>query len=355
MAIVGRMSRIPLLVMMLLPFASFADPAVKVYDFSGDTIEGARLAPADPKSYPEIWAHVRKGELARARDEFATALARRKEVALVRGWLTTSVLAGDEPGRVVAALDPARFTADERVANIETLCDLYVRFGEPAHQRACRTLLVAMPGVGARSLLKLHRASAMGAAATRDWKTFDVEIDAMLDAAARAGTAEHRDAAELVGQLARAYHIEFEQLGDRSAGAVAKALYTRALNVVADDETRKLAAALDAALGERPGNAAATGSLDKGMIRRYIKRRFHEAEACFERALVTDGDTGGTAKLRLTISTSGTVANVAIVERDPKIAKVADCVAARARTWTFPAGDATVNVFYPITFRAEPA
>jgi tRNA A-37 threonylcarbamoyl transferase component Bud32/ketosteroid isomerase-like protein len=97
------------------------------------------------------------------------------------------------------------------------------------------------------------------------------------------------------------------------------------------------------------GSAAATGDLDKGVIRRYIYRYAQRIQYCYEKALVSSPGLEGTVTTQFTISGNGTV--VAASAKGVS-ADVANCVADVIKGIEFPkpAGGGIVNVTFPFTF-----
>ena len=98
------------------------------------------------------------------------------------------------------------------------------------------------------------------------------------------------------------------------------------------------------------GTATATGSLDKNVIRRYIRRKARVFRYCYEKELVVKPSLKGTIQLKLIISPSGSVLNATASGLGNK--KVESCVAQKARRIQFPKPkDGNVVVRMPLTFR----
>lgn len=100
----------------------------------------------------------------------------------------------------------------------------------------------------------------------------------------------------------------------------------------------------------RIGNAVVVGSLDKNIVRRYIRRKLPRIKYCYEKQLLVKPGIAGTVNAKFQISPQGMVKNSKAggVHR-----KVADCVAGVIKTIKFPKpkeGD-TVRVRYPFTFK----
>jgi tetratricopeptide (TPR) repeat protein len=91
------------------------------------------------------------------------------------------------------------------------------------------------------------------------------------------------------------------------------------------------------------------GSLDRNIIRRYVKRNIAKISYCYERQLLGNPRLEGTMQTRFTIGTTGRVLAVTVTGIDEE---VATCVASVIRSIEFPpVGDSTVIVNYPFTFR----
>jgi serine/threonine-protein kinase len=98
------------------------------------------------------------------------------------------------------------------------------------------------------------------------------------------------------------------------------------------------------------GTPAATGDLDKALIRRGIKQKIQNVRSCYEKALVKQPTLQGTVMVQFTIGPSGTVVSAQATGLDPA---VSTCVANVVKQMTFPkpTGGGVVNVNYPFAFR----
>ena len=91
------------------------------------------------------------------------------------------------------------------------------------------------------------------------------------------------------------------------------------------------------------------GSLDKMIIKRYIKRRLNEISYCYERELLAKPTLEGTLATQFLIAAGGKVQSVAATGVDEKVAK---CVADVIKTIEFPTVvEGFVQVNYPFHFR----
>lgn len=99
------------------------------------------------------------------------------------------------------------------------------------------------------------------------------------------------------------------------------------------------------------------GALDKEDIRTVVRSRIADVRGCYNRGLARDPRLTGRVTVQFTIGSAGTVmASVVQASTLPTEASaVADCIAAVARHWQFPApeGGGSVVVSYP--FVLEPA
>ena len=101
------------------------------------------------------------------------------------------------------------------------------------------------------------------------------------------------------------------------------------------------------------GDAAATGELDKNIIRRFVRRNLARIQACYEKQLLAQPTLEGTVTLKFRIAADGKVASAEASGLDTK---VASCVADVIESLAFPApkGGGAVDVTYPFTFRPVP-
>ncbi|HUS63270.1 MAG TPA: AgmX/PglI C-terminal domain-containing protein [Kofleriaceae bacterium] len=100
----------------------------------------------------------------------------------------------------------------------------------------------------------------------------------------------------------------------------------------------------------RIGNADATGSLDKNIIRRYIRRKLPAIRYCYEKQLLVKPKLAGTVKASFVIAETG---NVVVSSADGMDGDVSRCIATAIKSIEFPKpkGGGVVKVNYPFTFR----
>ena len=100
------------------------------------------------------------------------------------------------------------------------------------------------------------------------------------------------------------------------------------------------------------GKANATGSLDKEIIRRYIRRHLGRIKHCYEKQLLVKPGLKGTVVVRFHISPAGTVLNV---KADGFDNAVTSCVATAIKRITFPKprDGGMVQVRYPFAFNVD--
>ena len=106
----------------------------------------------------------------------------------------------------------------------------------------------------------------------------------------------------------------------------------------------------------RMGATTATGSLDKNIIRRYIRRKVPAIRNCYAKELRVKPKLQGSVTMQLTIGPSGAVVNATVRGLGNK--KVESCIARTARQIRFPKpkGGNNVIVRMPFVFRpGEPA
>jgi hypothetical protein len=94
----------------------------------------------------------------------------------------------------------------------------------------------------------------------------------------------------------------------------------------------------------------AAGSLDKPIIRRYIRRQLNQIQYCYEKRLMSRPSLAGTLTVHFTISGDGPV--VAATANGLDDAEVEACVAGVIKAIEFPRpdGGGTVQVNYPFEF-----
>jgi len=97
------------------------------------------------------------------------------------------------------------------------------------------------------------------------------------------------------------------------------------------------------------------GSIDRAIIRRYLRRNLQRLQYCYEKELLAKPAIAGAISVRFLIGPTGTVGEATATGVDPE---VSTCVADVIKSIRFPAGGAPVMIVYPITFRsagADPA
>lgn len=98
--------------------------------------------------------------------------------------------------------------------------------------------------------------------------------------------------------------------------------------------------------------AETESAIPRDAIRRVVRRHLPEVTRCYEHALETSPDLRARVVASITIDATGAVRDATIADSpDPELET---CLAARIRTWTFPApeGGGVVLVHYP--FVLEP-
>jgi hypothetical protein len=98
------------------------------------------------------------------------------------------------------------------------------------------------------------------------------------------------------------------------------------------------------------GRPNAQGDLDKGIIRRTVKKALPEIQVCYEKALAKQPDLAGTVQTQFFITPKGTVKEASASGVDDEVAK---CVAQVIKKLEFPkpVGGGGVQVNYPFTMR----
>jgi hypothetical protein len=99
------------------------------------------------------------------------------------------------------------------------------------------------------------------------------------------------------------------------------------------------------------GTPSTVGSLDKAIIRRYIKRNIQKIQYCYEKELLAKPDLAGTVKAEFFITPDGYVDSSTASGMDDE---VASCVAQVIQVIEFPKpkGGGGVQVNYPFIFRS---
>jgi Ca-activated chloride channel family protein len=101
----------------------------------------------------------------------------------------------------------------------------------------------------------------------------------------------------------------------------------------------------------RIGAAVVRGSLDKAIIRRYIRKRLPAVKHCYEKQLTREPELEGTVTVKFVINAQGKVTSVVVKGLGNET--VEKCVGSAIKSIEFPAtGDGSiVQVSYPFVFR----
>jgi TonB family protein len=103
------------------------------------------------------------------------------------------------------------------------------------------------------------------------------------------------------------------------------------------------------------GTAEVTGSLDKELIRRIIRRHINEIKFCQEREVVRGRPGRGRVLLRFTIGPEGSVLQSIVQSSTVGNPAIEQCMAQAVRRWEFPKprGGGIVSVVYPFVLTAD--
>ena len=104
-----------------------------------------------------------------------------------------------------------------------------------------------------------------------------------------------------------------------------------------------------------PGRPVVSGSLDREIIRRVIRRHRREIKYCYERELIKNKSLAGKVIVSFTISGTGAVVAASAKGGTLGNAAVSSCVASKVRRWSFPEpnGGGIVRVTYPFVFAPQ--
>jgi pSer/pThr/pTyr-binding forkhead associated (FHA) protein len=104
-----------------------------------------------------------------------------------------------------------------------------------------------------------------------------------------------------------------------------------------------------------PGRPVVTGSLDKEIIRRVIRKHRREIAFCYEKELQKNKNLAGRIKVKFTISGTGDVIAAMVRSSTLKNRAVESCVTSKIRRWVFPEpkGGGIVVVNYPFNFSRQ--
>ncbi len=103
------------------------------------------------------------------------------------------------------------------------------------------------------------------------------------------------------------------------------------------------------------GRARVRGALDKGIIRRIIRRHINEVKYCYQKELQARPDLHGRVVVQFTISPTGQVVSSVVQSSTMGNRQVETCIAMAVRRWLFPKpkGGGIVIVTYPFRMRTS--
>ncbi|MGM0556875.1 MAG: AgmX/PglI C-terminal domain-containing protein [Myxococcota bacterium] len=104
-----------------------------------------------------------------------------------------------------------------------------------------------------------------------------------------------------------------------------------------------------------PGKPLVTGSLDKEIIRRVIRKHRREIKFCYEQELQKNKALTGQVTMNFTISATGNVIAAKTKKSSLNNTAVESCMASKIRRWVFPEpkGGGIVIVNYPFNFSSN--
>lgn len=104
-----------------------------------------------------------------------------------------------------------------------------------------------------------------------------------------------------------------------------------------------------------PGKPLVTGSLDKEIIRRVIRKHRREIKFCYEQQLQKNKALAGQVTMNFTISATGNVIAAKTKKSTLNNTAVESCMASKIRRWVFPEpkGGGIVIVNYPFNFSSN--
>lgn len=105
----------------------------------------------------------------------------------------------------------------------------------------------------------------------------------------------------------------------------------------------------------RAGRATVKGSLDREIIRRYVRRHINQIRFCYERELQSQPNLAGRVNIRFVISPSGAVSSSNVASSTIGNAQVEQCVARAVQRIPFPHSNTggVVVVTYPFMFQND--
>jgi hypothetical protein len=94
------------------------------------------------------------------------------------------------------------------------------------------------------------------------------------------------------------------------------------------------------------------GSISREVIKRVVRQNKAQIQYCYAQALQTSEKLAGRLAIKWGITESGAVTDVTVVANETGSESLAKCVAAKIRTWKFPApeGGGKVVITYPFVF-----
>lgn len=103
------------------------------------------------------------------------------------------------------------------------------------------------------------------------------------------------------------------------------------------------------------GAPVVLGSLDKELIRRVVRQHLAQLQYCYERELQRSPELAGKVVMKWVINGQGRVTQAQVAETQLRNSNVEGCLAARIKTWTFPAphGGGIVIINYPFVFKRD--
>jgi hypothetical protein len=100
--------------------------------------------------------------------------------------------------------------------------------------------------------------------------------------------------------------------------------------------------------GPEPCAVADGGTLDKAIIRRYIRREMPKIQYCYEKELLANPNITGTITVELLIVATGAVASVTATGADEA---VSSCIGKVIEAIEFPRSAGSTRVTYPFNIR----
>lgn len=103
----------------------------------------------------------------------------------------------------------------------------------------------------------------------------------------------------------------------------------------------------------RRADAGAPGNLSREVIRETIRARMTEVHRCYEAGLAVDRNLAGRVSIAFVLDAAGAVTEAAVAEDGLDRPQVAQCIAAAALRWTFPAPGGVMRFRYPFHLRVD--